>query len=100
MRLTPTASRPRRFHWILPILALVLAACGIVAFPAPPDDEPIAAGPAPTASRSATPAPTALPAPELLARALRRRTLGEYDDRASDLRALLDSHPDAAEARA
>jgi soluble lytic murein transglycosylase len=43
--------------------------------------------------------PTALPAPALLARALRRRSLGEYDAMAQDLRALLDAHPDADEAR-
>jgi soluble lytic murein transglycosylase len=35
----------------------------------------------------------------LLARALRRRTLGEYDAMAEDLRALLDAYPAAAETR-
>jgi soluble lytic murein transglycosylase len=74
-----------------------------VAFPAPPDVG--APDPASTAALAATPAPataatpTALPAPALLARALRRRTLGEYDAMAEDVRALLDAHPGAAEAR-
>jgi soluble lytic murein transglycosylase len=62
-------------------------------------------GPVETAAPAATPAalpspqPTALPAPALLARALRRRTLGEYDAMAEDLRTLLDAHPKAAEVR-
>src|SRR5262249_30265420 len=47
----------------------------------------------------ASPQPTALPAPELLARALHQRTLGQYDAMAQDLRDLLDAHPGAAEAR-
>src|SRR5689334_16431076 len=92
------APRPSRTRWIALLLALLLAACDIVAFPAPPDDA-AADEPAPSAAPSPTPAPIALPAPELLARAQRHRALGEYDTMAEDLRALLDAHPNAAEAR-
>jgi soluble lytic murein transglycosylase len=86
-------------QFLAPILSLLLAACDIVAFPAPPDDL-FAPTVAPTAAPTAAPTPTALPAPELLARARQRRALGEYDAMAEDLRALLDAHPGAAEARA
>jgi soluble lytic murein transglycosylase len=97
MRCLP--SPRRRATWgFVPILLLLLAACDIVPFPAPPTGD--ASSPAETAVPTApSPQPTALPAPALLARALRRRTLGEYDAMAEDLRALLDAHPDAAEVR-
>ncbi len=47
----------------------------------------------------ASPQPASLPAAELLARALRQRGLGDYDAMAQDLRNLLDTYPNATEAR-
>ncbi|MFL5802139.1 MAG: transglycosylase SLT domain-containing protein [Roseiflexaceae bacterium] len=80
------------------LLPLLLAACDIVSAPSPPAGDTGA----PTATAAplivSSPPPTVLPAPALLARALRQRTLGEYDAMAQDLRDLLDAHPGAAEA--
>ena len=45
------------------------------------------------------PSPTPLPAPDLLARALARRAIGDYDAAAVDLHALLTAYPSAPEAR-
>jgi soluble lytic murein transglycosylase len=84
------------------ILAILLAACDMVAVPAPPADE--LAGPtimAPTSSAQ-VPLPTALPrlpAPALLLRALHERENGDYDAVGLSLRALLDTYPHALEAR-
>jgi peptidoglycan lytic transglycosylase len=91
-----------RFHpiWrLVLLLPLLLAACDIVPGSPPPAGD--AGAPTPTAAplAVASPPPTALPAPELLAHALRQRTLGEYDAMAQDLRDLLDAHPAVAEAR-
>lgn len=83
------------------LLALLLAACDIVASPTPPPSGGVLDAPAtPAATPVASPQPTTLPAPALLARALRKRTLGEYDAMAEDVHALLEAYPDAAEARA
>ncbi len=92
----PCLPRARRLFPKL-LLALLLTACDIVAFPAPPDASAPDPGSTTPAATAAT--PTALPAPALLARALRRRLLGEYDAMAEDVRALLDAHPDATEVR-
>ncbi|HET9221827.1 MAG TPA: hypothetical protein VFO07_04950, partial [Roseiflexaceae bacterium] len=81
------------------LLALLLAACDIVASQTPtPDGGVLDAPAAPTATSLPSPQPTTLPAPALLARALRERTLGEYDAMAEDVHALLEAYPDAAEA--
>ncbi len=88
---------PRRAGWLVPLLALLLAACDIVS-PSVPDPSPSPL-PAPSAAPTATPALAALAAPELLGRALRARANGDYDAAAVDLRALLDAHPTSAEAR-
>jgi soluble lytic murein transglycosylase len=68
----------------------LLAACDIVT-PAPPLGS--------VGSPSAPPEPTSTPAPELLAHALERRALGDYDQAADELHSLLTAHPDAREAR-
>src|SRR6185436_19700582 len=78
------------------ILAILLAACDMTTAPAPPSGA--AATPSPPRALP-SPQPTTLPAPELLARALGRRVMGDYDAMAQDLRALLDARPDPAEAR-
>jgi peptidoglycan lytic transglycosylase len=92
--------RPRPIWRLVLLLPLLLAACDIVSGPASPS---VGDPRAPTATAAplivSSPPPTALPAPELLAHALRQRTLGEYDAMAQDLRDLLDAHPSAAEAR-
>jgi soluble lytic murein transglycosylase len=90
----PTARR----GWPVALLALLLTACDIITFaPAPAAEPPTsAAGQIPAATP--TPGLAALPADELLRRALRARELGDYDAAALDLRALLDAHPQAAEA--
>ncbi|MEO7911380.1 MAG: transglycosylase SLT domain-containing protein [Roseiflexaceae bacterium] len=99
MRPTPQ----RRRHLAALILAVLLAACDMVAIPSPPADE-LASPPlaAPTSS-AVMPLPTALspalPAPALLLRALHERENGDYDAVGLDLRALLDAYPDALEAR-
>src|SRR3954467_13412489 len=99
MRPTPnTRQRPAAA-----ILAVLLAACDMVAIPAPPADE-IAAPTitAPTSSAQAalhTALPPTLPAPALLLRALHERENGDYDTVGLDLRALLDAYPNALEAR-
>ena len=86
----------RRAGWLM--LALLLAGCDVVAL-APPAATTGPATAAPTPAATATPALTAMAAPELLNRALAARSVGDYDDAAIDLRALLDAHPASAEAR-
>src|SRR5689334_23782659 len=79
-------------------LALLLAACDTVAVPGPPRTPASPASPAAQAP-TARPQPPPLPAATLLARALHARHIGDYEAAALDLRALLDTHPQAAEAR-
>ncbi|HNP85257.1 MAG TPA: transglycosylase SLT domain-containing protein [Kouleothrix sp.] len=88
---------PRSVGWL--VLALLLAGCDIVSFSTPGAPTAPAGAPSATLAATATPALTALPAPELLNRALAARSVGEYDDAALDTRALLDAHPNSAEAR-
>src|SRR5947207_9031489 len=91
---------PKRRQWPAAlILAVLLAACDTFALPVLPADE--SAGPTITAPTSSAqlPAPTGLPAPALLLRALHERENGDYDAVGLDLRALLDAYPDALEAR-
>lgn len=90
MRCLP-GSPTRRRAWILwLILPLLIGACDVVSPAAPSGDAPTPA--APTASAQ-------IPAPALLARALELRTLGQHDQAAEDLHALLAAYPDAPEAR-
>src|SRR5262245_1160661 len=79
-------------------LVLLLAACDTVAMPGAPSIPASSATSAPQAP-NARPQPTPLPAATLLARALHARQIGDYDAAALDLRALLDTHPAAPEAR-
>jgi soluble lytic murein transglycosylase len=82
-------------------LALLLAACDIVASPTPTPNSGTPDMPAaPAATMLLSPQPPALAAPALLARALRERALGEYDAMADDVHALLGAYPNATEARA
>src|SRR5512147_2755590 len=94
---------PKRRQWLAALtLAVLMAACDMVAVPAPLADAPIGTPiTAPTSSAQA-PLPTALPplpAPALLLRALHERENGDYDAVGLDLRTLLDAYPDALEAR-
>ncbi len=50
-------------------------------------------------SPAATAAPTPLPAPDLLASALERRAIGDYDGVALDLSTLIETYPEAVEGR-
>ncbi len=100
--IAPMRPTPTRRRWLTAlILVVLLAACDLVAAPAPPADEP--AGTAITAPTSGAPLPTArpptLPAPALLLRALHERENGDYDAESLDLRALLDAYPKVLEAR-
>jgi soluble lytic murein transglycosylase len=93
---------PTRRRW-LPALLLValLAACDTVVVPATPSQSTRpSSAPDGAPANAPAPSPTALPAPDLLARAIRARDNGDYDSAALDLRALLDAHPDALEVRA
>jgi soluble lytic murein transglycosylase len=85
------------------LLALLLTACDIMTLPSTPgrDTAPQSANPTSRSAAGLTPtsALTSLPAPELLNRALRAREVGDYDAAALNLRALLDAHPQSAEAR-
>ena len=95
---------PKRRQWLAAlILAVLLAACDMVAVPAPPADELAAPTITAPTSSAQVPLPTALPptlpAPALLLRALHERENGDYDAVGLDLRALLDAYPDALEAR-
>jgi soluble lytic murein transglycosylase len=84
------------------LLAVLLASCDMVTVPTLPGQaagQPTAQ-PAPESQASPqAPSPTPLAAADLLARALRARQNGDYDAAAADLSALLDAHPNAAEAR-
>src|SRR5438034_11507060 len=91
--------RHRAIWRFVPILLVLLAACDTVAVPPSSTGDTGGPGAGPPAGSDVTLAPTPLPAPELLARALRRRTIGDYDGMAQELRTLLDAHPDASEAR-
>jgi soluble lytic murein transglycosylase len=94
---------PKRRQWLAAlILAVLLAACDMVAVPSPADELVAPTITAPTSSAQ-MPLPTALPptlpAPALLLRALHERENGDYDAVGLDLRALLDAYPNAVEAR-
>lgn len=79
------------------LFALALAACDIVSFSAP---APAAPALAPTPAAATAPAAAAAPpASALLSQALALRANGDYDGAALALRALLDAHPNSAEAR-
>src|SRR5215213_3380783 len=99
MRRTPK----RRRSLAALILAMLLAACDMVAVPAPPADELAASTITAPTSSAQVPLPTTqsptLPAPALLLRALHERENGDYDAVGLDLRALLDAYPDAPESR-
>ncbi|HEU5100837.1 MAG TPA: transglycosylase SLT domain-containing protein [Roseiflexaceae bacterium] len=97
MRRTPK----RRLSLAALVLAVLLAACDMVAMPVPSEDSSGAAAGAPTlAAQAPTIVPTPmLPAPALLHRALRERENGDYDAVGLDLSALLEAYPNAAEAR-
>lgn len=87
--------RRRRRAWLLVlVLALLLAACENLAAPALPT-HPGASG----AGAQPTVLPTSIPAPDLLARGLQHRLVGEYDVAGEDFHSLLTTHPDAPEAR-
>ncbi|MBK9710399.1 MAG: transglycosylase SLT domain-containing protein [Kouleothrix sp.] len=93
---------PTRRRWLPALLVVLLAACDVVAAPALPGQtaaQPTSQSPPGATPAAAAPAPTTPPAPDLLARALRARQLGDYDAAALDLRALLDTSPAAPEAR-
>jgi soluble lytic murein transglycosylase len=95
---------PKRRQYVAALIqAVLLAACDMVAIPAPPADEiaaPTITAPMPSAQAALpTALPPTLPAPALLLRALHERENGDYDAVGLDLRALLDAYPDALEAR-
>ncbi len=85
------------------LLALLLIACDTVTLPSVPGRDTASDSANPTSVSVPAVTPTSvlasLPAPELLKRALRAREVGDYDAAALDLRALLDAHPQSAEAR-
>jgi soluble lytic murein transglycosylase len=97
----------RHNHILLLLLVVLLAGCSL------PTQQPL--GEAPTTADSteaqpqaaqpqaaqpqAAPSPTALPAPDLLARAVYLRSIGEYDAAANDLYTLTQAHPQSAEVR-
>jgi soluble lytic murein transglycosylase len=90
---------PTRRRWLPALLlAVLLAACDIVAAPALPGQPAGQPTDQPGAQLTA-PSPTALPAADLLARALHARENGDYDAAAGDLSSLLAAHPAAPEAR-
>jgi len=94
---------PNRCSRLVVLLAFLLTACDIMSLPSAPgrDTSSDSANPTSVSAPVFTPTPalTSLPAPELLNRALRAREIGDYDAAALDLRALLDAHPQSAEAR-
>jgi peptidoglycan lytic transglycosylase len=103
-KISPMRRTPTRRQWLAAlILAGLLAACDMVAIPAPPADELAAPTIIAPTSSAQVPLPTALPpvlpAPALLLRALHERENGDYDAEGLDLRALLDAYPNAPEAR-
>ncbi len=96
--------RRRRARLVLSLLALCLTACDTVSLPNVPAElarTPAALQPNSTPQPAAAPSPesTPLPAPDLLAQALERRAIGDYEAAATDFHTLLTAHPSAPEVR-
>ncbi len=86
-------------YMVMVVALLLLAACnGIAEAPGSvvrtPDIHEVGAAPTPP-----PPLPTVPPAATLLEQALEQRALGDYEAAAEELRTLLDTYPNAAEAR-
>src|SRR5512145_3347850 len=106
MRTIPKARQQLHLWLPLLILAQSLAACDVVQLaPRSPANQasPVAATAPPLAAAPSTISPsvpsTPLPAPELLARALRHRLNGDYDAVAMDLHGLLSTYPGDSQVR-
>src|ERR671932_168379 len=76
---------PNRCGRLAMLLALLLVACDIVTSPSAPGLDSPSASADPTTVSAPTSPLAALPAPELLSRALHAREVGDYDAAAVDL---------------
>ncbi len=98
MRNDMQAYLPRAGSFLVLVVLTLLSACGLVAEAPEATSDPATSAEQPTAASddvtvAPTPTPTPLPPPELLARGLERRHIGDYEGAAVDFSTVLDQHP-------